>query len=275
MPIFVLKNTAMKKYMYIIILFTLIASCKMPYNTYSGKAGFADNTVVAHRGAWKLNNLPQNSIAALRQAIALGCAGSEFDVRMTADDSLVVNHDPHYNKMQIDKSTYSQLSSVKLPNGETLPTLREYILAGLESNKKTLLVIEIKPSDISKDRARFIAGQVVDLVHELSASKMVCYISFDFDILKKIKEKDPAAVVQYLEGDKSPAELKKEGINGADYHYSVFKKNPDWIDIAKQQKILLNAWTVNEKADLEWLLKNKFEYITTNEPELLLSLSKK
>jgi len=72
-----------------------------------------------------------------------------------------------------------------------------------------------------------------------------------------------------------PAELKKEGINGADYHYSVFKKNPDWIDIAKQQKILLNAWTVNEKTDLEWLLKNKFEYITTNEPELLLGLTGK
>ncbi len=265
----------MKNYKYVFILFTLLASCKMPYNTYSGKAGFADNTVVAHRGAWKLNNLPQNSIAALKQAIALGCAGSEFDVRMTADDTLVVNHDPHYNKIQIDKSTYTQLSSVKLPNGEILPTLREYISAGLENNRNTLLVIEIKPSDISKDRARFIAGQVVDLVHELNASKMVCYISFDFDILKKIKEKDPAAVVQYLEGDKSPEELKKEGINGADYHYSVFKKNPDWIEMAKQQKILLNAWTVNDKPDIEWLLMNKFEYITTNEPELLLSLSKK
>lgn len=265
----------MKNSLVIFILSTLLASCKMTYNTYSGKSGFADNTVVAHRGAWKQQNLPQNSIAALRRAIELGCAGSEFDVRMTADDTLVVNHDPDYKKMRIDSTTYALLSAVKLPNGETLPTLREYILAGTNSNRKTMLVIEIKPSDISKERAKFMAEQAVKLVHELKAEKMVCYISFDFDILKKIKEKDPAAIVQYLEGNKTPLELRNEGINGADYHYSVFKRNPDWIEMARQQKVLLNAWTVNEKADLEWLLENKFDYITTNEPELLLSLNKK
>ncbi|MBK6936017.1 MAG: glycerophosphodiester phosphodiesterase [Chitinophagaceae bacterium] len=247
----------------------------MTEKTYSGKAGFANNTVVAHRGAWKQNNLPQNSIASLKQAIALGCAGSEFDVRMTADDTLVVNHDPDYNKMRDDKSMYTQLSSVKLPNGEMLPTLREYIMAGIADNKETMLVIEIKPSDVSKDRAMFITEKVVNLVHELNAEKMVCYISFDFDMLKKIREKDPAAIVQYLEGNKTPQELKNEGINGADYHYSVYKKKPEWIEIARKQKILLNAWTVNEKQDLEWLLVSKFDYITTNEPELLLRLSRK
>ena len=56
------------------------------------------NIVVAHRGAWKNLQLPENSIASLRQAIKLNCTGSEFDVHMTADDSLVINHDPqHHN----------------------------------------------------------------------------------------------------------------------------------------------------------------------------------
>jgi glycerophosphoryl diester phosphodiesterase len=51
--------------------------------------------IIAHRGAWKKNNLPENSIAAGQQAIAIKYAGSEFDVRMTTDYSLVVNHNPH------------------------------------------------------------------------------------------------------------------------------------------------------------------------------------
>ena len=55
----------------------------------------------------------------------------------------------------------------------------------------------------------------------------------------------------------------------------VFKKNPGWIQAARQNKIILNAWTVNDKLDMQWLLENKFDFITTNEPELLLSLLKK
>jgi len=49
------------------------------------KIEFAENPVVAHRGAWKAKNLPENSIAALKEAINLKCTGSEFDVRITKD----------------------------------------------------------------------------------------------------------------------------------------------------------------------------------------------
>jgi len=31
----------------------------------------------------------------------------------------------------------------------------------------------------------------------------------------------------------------------------------------------LNAWTINEEKDMNWLLENNFDFITTNEPELL------
>jgi len=44
-----------------------------------------------------------------------------------------------------------------------------------------------------------------------------------------------------------PLPLKQDGINGADYHYSVFQKTPDWIQMAKDNGILLNAWRVNTK----------------------------
>ena len=52
--------------------------------------------IIAHRGAWKEFNLPENSIASLEKAIELKCEGAEFDVRRTLDGVLVVNHDPLY-----------------------------------------------------------------------------------------------------------------------------------------------------------------------------------
>ena len=236
---------------------------------------FASNPVVAHRGAFKKNGLPENSIASLREAIRLQCAGSEFDVWMTADDSIVLNHDPHFNKLLIEQSNFSSLDSFRLSNGERIPTLRECLRAGLENNTKTRLVLEIKPSGISKNRGKLVAERVVKLVKVLQADVMTVYISFDYDILKQILIVDPKASVQYLNGDKSPAQLQADGIAGADYHFSVFRKNPDWIAEAKKHKILLNAWTVNDAETMDWLLKEGFDFITTNEPELLLEKTKR
>ncbi|WP_343697642.1 glycerophosphodiester phosphodiesterase family protein [Flavobacterium sp.] len=227
------------------------------------------NAVVAHRGAWKKNNLPENSIASLRHAIDLKLPGSEFDVWRTADDSLVINHDAHYNKLLIEETNYADLIRFKLSNGEKLPTLYEYISEGKKNNKHTLLVCEIKPSEINKERGQKTALMAVETIKKLKAEKITCYISFDYDILKQIRKIDPKTSLQYLEGNKSPKEVKADKINGVDYHYSVFKKHPEWIKEAKENNIILNAWTVNEAADMDWIIENKFNYITTNEPELL------
>ncbi len=253
--------------LYLILIFFI--ACTSTQNLL--KIQFAPNPVIAHRGAFKKNNFPENSIAALREAIRLQCTGSEFDVRMSADDTLLINHDPHYEKLEIEKTSYQQLSKVSLSNGETLPTLRQYLLAGLKDNNHTRLVVEIKPSEISKERGKLIAEKAVRLVEDLKAENMVVYISFDYDILKTIKAVNSRATVQYLNGDRSPRQLKEDRIDGVDYHLSVFKKFPDWISMAKENGIILNAWTVNTREDMQWLLDNNFNFITTNEPELLLS----
>lgn len=227
------------------------------------------NAIVAHRGAWKKNNFPENSIASLRHAIDLKLPGSEFDVWRTADDSLVINHDAHFNKLLIEQTNYADLIKFNLSNGEKLPTLHEYISEGIKNNKHTLLVCEIKPSEISKERGKETAIKTVETIKKLKANKKTCYISFDYDILKQIRAIDSKTSLQYLEGNKSPKEVKADNINGVDYHYSIFKKHPEWIQEAKENKIILNAWTVNEAADMDWIIDQKFNYITTNEPELL------
>ncbi|MGB8191907.1 MAG: glycerophosphodiester phosphodiesterase family protein [Chitinophagaceae bacterium] len=256
----------------ICFLLILHISCTVTKKSATG-IQFAANSVIAHRGAFKQNNFPENSIAALREAIRLNCTGSEFDVRMTADDSLIINHDPHYQQLEIEKSTYQQLAKFPLSNGEMLPTLRQYLLEGVSNNQRTRLVVEIKPSGISKERGKLIADKAVQLIRALNVEKMVVYISFDYDILKRIREIDAHASTQYLNGDRTPDQLKLDGINGADYHFSVFRNNPGWIAMAKKAGIVLNAWTVNTKEDMQWLLEQQFDFITTNEPELLLTIT--
>jgi len=236
-------------------------------------AGFAQNKncVIAHRGAWKTNNLPENSIASLKQAIALGCYGSEFDVHPTKDSVIVVNHDHTFYGLPIETSTYAELLTKQHPNGEKIPTLEAYLREGLKQ-KKTKLILEIKTSEVSEERSSMLTRMSVAVVKKLKAEKQVEYICFSYDVGKLVHQLSPKAKLAYLNGDIAPAQAKQDGYTGLDYHYSVYKEHPDWIKEAKALGLTINAWTVNDKAEMQTLLNQKTDYITTNEPELLFGI---
>lgn len=229
--------------------------------------------VIAHRGAWKNTGATENSIAALEHAIKLNCYGSEFDVHMSADSVLYVNHDHVIQGTDIEKATSSELSQIKLGNGEALPTLEAYLKAGVKQ-KKTRLILEIKTSRISKERSLFLTTKCVEMVKKLKAEKITDYIAFDFDVCLKIKELAPKAHVEYLNGDKTPAEILTAGLSGIDYHFSVLKKHENYISEIRDEKLTTNVWTVNDKPTMQWMIDNKVDFITTNEPELLFELLK-
>jgi len=254
-----------------VLMFTLISMCAM--NESKNENDFHTNKVIAHRGAWKKQNLPQNSIASLKEAINLGCEGSEFDVWMTVDSVLVVNHDADFYDLPIETSTYQKLLEKKHPNGEHIPTVEAYLQEGMKQ-ARTKLIMEIKPSEVSGERGRAVAKKSVEMVQHLGAKDWVDYIGFDYDMCLKIIELDPSANVAYLEGDKTPKELAEAGFFGLDYHYSLFKEKPNWIDEANESGLTVNAWTVNKAEDMVWLLSKGVRFITTDEPEILLDLIK-
>ncbi|MEB2786143.1 glycerophosphodiester phosphodiesterase [Algoriphagus persicinus] len=252
------------------ILVTLLAIFMLS-SVSIAQNSFHKNKVIAHRGAWKAQATPQNSIASLKAAIKLGCEGSEFDVWMTSDGILVVNHDSDFEGMEIETSTYKQLLTKKHENGEKLATVEEYLKAG-KKQEGTKLIFEIKPSKITMERSIEVAEKSVRMVKKMKAEKWVDYITFSYEGGLKAIEMDPNANVAYLSGDKTPAELKEAGFFGFDYNINVLRKNPQWIQEAKELGLTVNAWTVNKPEDLKWFLEQNPDFITTDEPELLLKL---
>lgn len=228
------------------------------------------NLVIAHRGAWKTPQLPENSIAALQEAIRIGCYGSEFDVQFTADGVAVVNHNADFLGKDIATSTYQELLDYKkLSNGENIPTLIEYLKVGL-NQKKTKLILEIKPQK-TQDKEDALVKKVIETVNELKAAPWIEYISFSHYISTYIIANVPGAKVSYLKGEIHPTQLKAQGFYGLDYSQVILKKNPDWIETAHKLGLIVNVWTVNAEKDMDKFLADKADYITTNEPELLLS----
>lgn len=231
------------------------------------------NPVIAHRGAFKKNNLPENSIASLKEAIRLKCYGSEFDVHMTKDGIIVVNHDADFYGMDISSSTYQELLVKKHPNGESIPTLEAFLKEGMKQ-KKTKLILELKPAK-GEEAMMNLTDAAVKMVKDMKAGPWIEYISFHYGSLKRVLELDPKATVAFLASGKgivTAEKLKADKFAGADYHYSAYKQDPSWFEKAHSLGLTINGWTVNPKEDLQWMLDNKADYITTNEPELLFEL---
>ena len=233
----------------------------------------AQTQVIAHRGYWNCEGSAQNSIASLHKAQELGVYGSEFDVWITPDGVLVVNHDEAIEGLIIEDTPYSQLKDLRLKNGEKLPTLETYLQQG-KKDGKTKLILELKPHSAKEKEDRAVAA-VVEMVERTGMKNQTEYISFSLNICKEFVRLSPEAEVAYLNGNLSPQELKALNINGIDYHLTVLRRNKHWIDEAHQLKMKVNVWTVNNEEDMQEMIVAGVDYITTDNPVLAKALVQK
>ena len=248
----------------LVLFFTIMVLAAVPVKAQK---------VCAHRGYWQCQEAgyAQNSIAALRAAQDAGFWGSEFDVHLTADSVVVVNHDPSIAGIPIHTSTYRQLLEARLPNGETIPTLNEYLHQGAKS--ACMMVLEVKPQDTVEATLELTRRCVWQLrAHGLLDPQRVMFISFSYDACKWIAANLPGFGNQYLEGVVEPEQIHADGINGIDYNWVAFHKHPDWVERAHALGLTVNVWTVDNPEEMKYLKDLGVDVITTNRPDLAAGL---
>ena len=237
------------------------------------KLNFHKNCVVAHRGAWKEHNIPQNTLASFGKAAEMGCHGSECDVHLTADDSLIIMHDPVYHGKVLKESKYADIVAIPLENGEKVSTLREY-LAFVMKQSRTKLIIDVK-NILPDEHATKIATETARVVREMGADAWVEYLVCNevaTEAMKGLTDRRMAYLGRYRKEVPymHPDSVRAMGLNAVDYQNLHYYAHPEWIKTFKRRGVHLNAWTVNEEEDMDWFLKRKFDYITTDYPEKLL-----
>lgn len=252
-----------------ITLIFAFALMLLPMNeAFAKKTKYDGTRIVAHRGYWNCDEAgyAKNSIASLKCAQQAGFWGSEFDVNMTSDGVLLVFHDDKVKGKKIEAHPHEDFKYYRLKNGEPIPTLDEY-LEQAKKHPQTMLIFELKKHSCDEVEEKFVNLSIEKLKeHGLLDPSRVMFISFSKYICERISQLLPAFDVQYLEGDLTPAEVKKAGIRGIDYKHTVLRTNKKWVAKARQLGMSTNSWTVNKEEDMEVILDMKIDMLTTDYP---------
>jgi len=94
--------------------------------------------LLGHRGARAARPIPENTLESFDRALADGCDGFEFDVRLTEDEEAVVCHDAKVSGYEVSRTPAKQLSR--------LPRLRDV----LQRYRDSFLDIELKVKGLER-----------------------------------------------------------------------------------------------------------------------------
>lgn len=193
--------------------------------------------IIAHRGCWSGDSLPQNSLAAFRKALDMNILGTEFDVRQTSDGILVINHGATFHNMTISKTTYEQLCQHQLENGESIPLFEDFLKVYTATETFVQLVVELKSCSVDK---------LLSMLEQYNVNTRVLFITFSKDYINKLVAKGYGPKTYYLAGNITPEAALKAGYGGINYSHAVYQKNPTWIEEAKAKGLKVGVYTVND-----------------------------
>ena len=213
--------------------------------------------VISHRGLTR-GGSPENTLAAFDEALRLGAAGVELDVRLCADNVAVVCHDPGLRRVagvEIDLAAvqHTVAREVAAAAGHALPLFEEAVdlVAG-----RGVLVVDVK-GDAGPPGAVAAAAAAVLHARPLPPEQVVIS-SFDPHSLEVFAELAPWYPRALLTGLDVGVGVGVERVLAAGHqgvHPFVRAVAGDAAGLARarQRGLAVRVWTVNDPATAGWL----------------------
>ena len=282
--------------------------------------------IYGHRGARGV--LPENTLESFKYLFENNIHAYETDILISKDFIPVITHDfrldPSYTKdindnwiedenikiidltydqiLQFDVGTLNKLSKYgrKFVNQKSLqnkkiPKLSELLRLTSDNIVEDLLInLEIKSTPIEKNLTPEPDEMVKIIIDEVSRSNLedrIIYSSFDWRVLREIKERDSKIPRAYLTSgargkiyDKSPwldftplhngVELPEliKALGGSAWHPNYKDVNKEIVQISHDKGLPVNVWTVNRESDMLRMIDYGVDGIMTDYPLKLKEL---
>ena len=284
--------------------------------------------IYGHRGARGV--LPENTLDSFQYLFDNDIKAYETDILISKDLVPVITHDfrlsPSMTKdsegnwienedIKIIDLTYDQISKFevgslnkltkygrrflnqkKLPN-QKIPKLSQLLDLTTKNNNSNLIInLEIKSTPVQENLTpspEMLAKIVLDEVNKSSLIDKIIYSSFDWRVLREIKNYNSEIPRAYLTQDQRniydqspwmdftplhnnvdlPKLIKAHGGKAwHPYHKNINEKN---IKIAQSENLPVNVWTVNKEKDMVRMIDYGVDGIMTDYPVQLKELCEK
>lgn len=203
--------------------------------------------IIAHRGNDGIHK--ENSLEAILNSLnSKYTSGVEFDIRLTKDNKLIINHNPFYNGYYINHTNSIKLQKLGLN------TLDE-VLYNIKSDK--IIMIEVKADN---NQIKNITKVLLNTISKYNLNYYIC--SFNYNLLQNLKKKTNLKLGLIIS-----LKINEKYINNdfdfISLNYLYNKKTPH-KEIFK--------WTVNTKKEFKKI--NKPANIVTDNPKEIYNLIK-
>jgi glycerophosphoryl diester phosphodiesterase len=219
--------------------------------------------LLGHRGC--RGAFPENTIEAFDHALASGCDGFEFDVRLTGDGKPIICHDARLQRSSITKTSYDQLLNKHIKSRRSLIRRRLHgeicclddVLA--RYSDRAFLYIELKVAGLEETvidalalhrPKRFVVAsflpKVVERLHGLSAELPLGFIFDNLAGLRRWRELPVSYVMP-------------------NYRLVTERRLRDMHEAGKR----VMTWTVNGQRKMRQLAEWGIDGIVSDDPVLL------
>ena len=227
--------------------------------------------VVAHRGAPTLE--PENTLRSFFTALVQGADALETDLRFTADDELILFHDPTLDRMTegsglVREHTLAQIRALRTrkPNGalvhEPVPTLAELIAA---TGGQTPLLLELKdPLFLQECYAR----KLVETLTQGNVLRRAALVSFEFAHVAAVRRVQPDIPVGLITV-KNP--FPRPGAQLLGPIWPLICLNPAYAWLAHRMGSIVAPLDPAPAARLRYYMALQVDAVLADEPGLVLA----